>query len=135
MSESIIADKSTCFALNIIKLYKDLIFSRKEYVLSKQILRSGTAIGALVSESKFAQSEPDFIHKLSIALKEANETLYWLTLLHKSDFMKTETFDLLQKECNEIISILVSIIKTMKSKQISKKSKPTPNSYLLILIS
>ncbi len=81
MKESIIKQKSYLFAIRIVNLYKFLKEEKKEFVLSKQLLRSGTAIGALVSESKFAQSTADFINKASIALKEANETLYWLNLL------------------------------------------------------
>ncbi len=84
MKENIIKNKSFEFALRIIKLYKHLQ-SEKEYILSKQILRSGTSVGALVRESEHAQSTADFIHKLSIAQKEANESEYWLELLHQSD--------------------------------------------------
>jgi four helix bundle protein len=115
-NDSPIKSKSYAFALKIIKLYKHLE-EKKEFVLSKQILRSGTAIGALVSEAKFGQSDADFIHKMSIALKEANETNYWLNLLKDSNFIDEKTFNILSSEANELISLLVSIVKTMKAKK------------------
>ncbi|MEO6327779.1 MAG: four helix bundle protein [Ginsengibacter sp.] len=83
MKENIIKLKSFEFTLRIIKLYKYLIEVKKEFVLSKQLVRSGTAVGAMIRESEHAESKPDFIHKLSIALKEANETQYWIELLYK----------------------------------------------------
>jgi len=91
MKDNILTDKSYAFALRIIKLYKYLQ-NKKEFILSKQLLRSGTAVGALIRESKFAQSKPDFIHKLSIALKEANETSYWLSLLNDSNYIQEKHF-------------------------------------------
>jgi four helix bundle protein len=112
--ENIIANKSYNFALLIVKTYLFLSKEKHEFVLSKQLLRSGTAIGALVSESRFAQSKPDFIHKLHIAIKEANETRYWINLLHDSDFITTSMYDSLLPDIDEIISILSSIIKTSK---------------------
>ena len=88
---------------------------KKKFVLSKQLLRSGTAIGALVKESEHAQSKTDFINKLSIGLKEANETGYWLSLLKDSDFLESIAYDSIKKDCEEIIKILVAIIKTSKN--------------------
>jgi len=114
-----IKDKSYAFALRIITLYKYLE-DKKEFVLSKQILRSGTAIGALISEAKFGQSKADFIHKMNVALKEANETDYWLNLLKGSNFIDEMLFKSLHGDVNEIISILVSIVKTMKNKEEKK---------------
>ena len=116
MKSNTIKEKSYKFAVRIVKLYQYLIGEKKEYVLSKQILRSGTSIGALVHESKFAQSKKDFINKLSIALKEANETDYWLSLLFDTDYLTKEMYESIQPEIDEIIKILVSIIKTSKQK-------------------
>lgn len=111
MKESIVYEKSYAFALRIIGLYKYLKNEQKEFVLSKQLLRSGTAIGALVGEGKFAQSKADFINKMHIALKEANETKYWISLLKDSEYLSEKMYDSLFPE---IIAILVSIIKTSK---------------------
>ncbi|MDI6736869.1 MAG: four helix bundle protein, partial [bacterium] len=93
MKESVLKDKSYQFALEIIKLAQFLMSDKKEFVLSKQVLRSGTAIGALIREAEFGQSKSDFINKMSIALKEANETIYWLELLNESNFIKKPDFD------------------------------------------
>ncbi|MBO4778308.1 MAG: four helix bundle protein [Bacteroidales bacterium] len=112
--DNIIQTKTRDFALHIISLYKILIEEKKEYVLSKQLLRSGTSIGANVRESKNAQSRLDFINKLNIALKEADETDYWLDLLYTSKFINEEIFNNIQNELTEIIKILTSIIKTTK---------------------
>ena len=114
---SVISDKSLDFALRIIKAYKFLINEKQEYVLSKQILRSGTAIGALFREGEFAESKKDFIHKLSIALKEANETEYWLVLLKESDYISEESFCSIHTDCVELIKLLVSIIKSSKNSE------------------
>ena len=113
MNNSILADKSYDFALRIIKLYKYLQ-NKKEFILSKQLLRSGTAVGALIRESKFAQSKPDFINKLSIALKEANETSYWLSLLKDSNYIEEKHFTSIHNDSEELIKLLVSTIKTSK---------------------
>ncbi len=115
MNKNIIYIKSYEFALKIVKLNKKLTSEKKEFVLSKQLLRSGTAIAALVRESKFAQSKLDFINKMSIGLKEANETLYWLELLHDSEYIENEDFEIIHSDCNELVSIMVSIIKSTKS--------------------
>lgn len=89
--------------------------NKQEFILSKQILRSGTAIGALVRESEFAQSRSDFINKLSVALKEANETDYWLNLLKDSDYIANNSFDSIDSDCGELIALLISSIKTVKN--------------------
>lgn len=107
-------DKSYLFAIRIVKLSQNLHTEKKEFVLSRQILRSGTAIGALIREAEFAQSKPDFLHKMNIALKEANETAYWLSLLKDTDYLETKMFDSLHSDCKEMIAMLVSTVKTSK---------------------
>jgi four helix bundle protein len=94
------------FALRIVKAYKYLTRQQSEYVLSKQMLRSGTSIGAMMREAKFAQSRADFVNKASIALKEANETLYWIELLHDGEYIDDKTFMSIHNEADEITSIL-----------------------------
>ncbi len=125
--ENIVVKKSYSFALAIIQLYKQLIEKRK-YRLSKQVLRSGTSIGANINESISAQSKRDFVHKLSISLKEARETLYWLNLLKDSDFINDEIFNTLSQPCTEIIKLLSSIILTTKEKYFSTPNNRTRNS-------
>ncbi len=115
--KSILHIKSYNFAIRIVKLYSFLRDEQKEFVMSKQVLRSGTSIGALVRESEFAQSNADFINKLSIALKEANETDFWLSLLNDTSFLEQKLYDSLAADCNELVALLVSSIKTTKSKQ------------------
>ena len=112
--ESIIDRKSKAFALRIIKLYKHLKEVDKEFILSKQILRSGTSIGANAKERKNSQSKADFINKLSIALKEADETQYWLELLYESSIINENIFCSLNNDLKEIIAIITSSIKTAK---------------------
>ena len=114
MDDNVIYNKSYQFAIRIVKLSQYLTITKKEYVLSKQILRSGTSVGALVREAKYAQSKADFIHKLSISLKEANETDYWLDLLFDTDYLKRNMYNDIKKDINEIISLLVSIVKSSK---------------------
>ncbi|ADV47297.1 four helix bundle protein [Nitratifractor salsuginis] len=106
--------KSFHFAIRIVKLSKYLRETHQEYELAKQVIRSGTAIGALVREAKFAQSKPDFLHKLSIALKEAYETDYWLELLWKSDYLDDKMYQSIKPEITELLKILVSSTKTIK---------------------
>lgn len=113
---SIIKEKSESFALDIIETYKYLSSTQKEYVLSKQVLRSGTSIGANVCEAHRGQSKADFYAKLSISLKEAEETAYWLRLLYKSNYLDKERFDRMDAECEELIRILVAIQKRKESK-------------------
>lgn len=115
MSENIIVDKSFDFAVRIVNLNKYLYNEQKEYVLSKQLLRSGTSIGANVSEAERAQSKADFISKMSIALKEANETNYWLKLLYKTEYLNKSQYDSINTDINELISILIAICKTSNS--------------------
>lgn len=109
-----IKDKSMNFALRVVNLYKFLL-KQNEFVMSKQILRSGTSIGALVRESEHAESKIDFIHKLAIAQKEANESGYWLELLYKSDFIQEKMFQSINQDLQEIQKILSSIIITTKN--------------------
>ena len=110
----IVQNKSFDFSVRIVKLCKYLQSEHKDYILSKQLLRSGTSIGANISESQQAQSRPDFINKLNIALKEACETDYWLRLLHKTDFLTDEQFLSIFSDCQELERLLTTIIKTTK---------------------
>ena len=114
MKENIISRKSYMFALRVIKAYKYLCTDKKEFVLSKQLLRSGTAIGALVREAEHAQSKADFLNKMNIALKEANETEYWLSLLKDSDYVENNVYLSIQQDCSEIIKLLISIVRSTK---------------------
>lgn len=115
MGESVLKTKSYDFALRMIKLSRYLVAEKKEYVLSKQILRSGTSIGANIEEANQGQSKADFIHKLSIAHKEAFETNYWLRLLRDSEILEETLAASLLKDCEEIQRILTSSIKTSKN--------------------
>ena len=114
LKENVLREKSYSFALRIVKAYKYLIAEKKEFVLSKQLLRAGTSIGANVAEANQGQSRPDFISKLSIALKESVETEYWLNLLRDSDYLTSEQTASLLVDCRELIRILTSSIKTTK---------------------
>ena len=116
MKENVVKSKSYAFAIRVVKMYKFLIEQKKEFVLSKQFLRSGTAIGALIREAEQAESKADFIHKLSIALKEANETDYWISLLKDTEFLTQTEFDSILIDAQELIKLLVSIIKSSKTK-------------------
>jgi four helix bundle protein len=109
-----VRDKSFRFALRIVKLYQYLKDEKREYVLSKQVLRSGTAIGAMVRESQYAESKADFIHKLAIALKEANETEYWIELLFQSGYIEQKSYQSIHTDAAELLKLLTSIIKTTK---------------------
>ncbi len=112
--ENVIATKSFAFAIRIVKLYKLLSQDKREFILSKQLLRSGTAIGALVREAEHGQSKADFLSKMNIALKEANETEYWLLLLKDTDYLTEIEFQSIQKDCSEILRLLISIVKSTK---------------------
>ena len=112
-TESLIHAKSYAFALRIVQMNK-FLRERQEFVLSKQVMRSGTAIGALVRESEFAQSKADFVNKLNIALKEANETDYWLNLLKVSGYLSDKSFSSIETDCGELIALLISSIKTAR---------------------
>jgi four helix bundle protein len=114
-SKSIIADKTYAFALLVISIYKELK-TENEFILSRQILRSRTSIGVNVNEAISAESKKDFVHKLSISLKEARETKYWLSLLKDSNFIHQEMYDESNKKCEELIKILSSIILTTKQR-------------------
>ena len=121
--EWILKDRSYMFAVKIVRLAQFLQQEKKEFVLSKQVLKSGTSVGALIREAEFAQSDADFINKLSISLKEANEAAFWLSLLKDTDYIEENLYRSLFMDCDEIISMLVSSIKSMKNKKLS-----TPNS-------
>ena len=112
MIDSIIQDKSIKFAIRIVKLYKYLKEEKNEYVLSKQLVKSGTSVGANVSEAQRAQSKADFSAKMYIALKEAEESAYWILLLRESGFLTDKEFDSIGLDCEELIKILISITKT-----------------------
>lgn len=112
MKENIIVEKSKSFALRIIKLYMFLKDDKKEYILSKQLLRSGTSVGANIKEAIRGQSRKDFLSKMNIALKEISETEYWLELLHESNFLNKQQFESIYSDCQEIIKLLVSIVKS-----------------------
>lgn len=119
MSEkkSILKDKSFAFPLRTIKLYQYLSLDKKEFVLSKQVLRSGTSVGAMIREAQNAESTADFIHKLAVAQKECDETIYWLELLVQSGYLKEEEFKSIGKEACDILKIIRSAILTSKSKK------------------
>jgi four helix bundle protein len=119
---NVLKEKSFAFALRIVNAYKYLINEKKEFLLSKQLLRCGTSIGALVREAEYAQSIPDFVSKMSIALKEANETEYWLLLLKESDYIEEEVFVSILNDCQELLKLLVSTINTSK-KNLTKNAK------------
>ena len=123
MARSVVFELSKKFALRIIRLYVYLKDERKEYVMPKQIYRCGTSIGANIAESRFAQSDADYICKLSIALKEASETMYWLDLLHESDFISLKQYESLLNDVKTITGTLVNIINKIKTNNISNKSK------------
>ena len=112
--ENIIEDKSFRFAIRIVNLYKYLCRTKKEFLLSKQLLRAGTSIGANVAESQQAQSRADFISKLSIALKETSETKYWLRLLKATDYLTDEESRSIYADCIELEKLLVTILKSTK---------------------
>ncbi len=117
MRENIVKDKSFRFASLIVSTYKELTEKRKEFVMSKQLLRSGTAVGALIREAEYAESKADFLHKMYIALKEANETLYWIDLLFESKFLSKEQYNTVFPLAEELLKLLVSITKTSKMRQ------------------
>lgn len=114
--DNVVKDKSFRFAIRIVKLFQYLQSEKKEFVLSKQVLRSGTSVGAMIREVEHSESNKDFIHKMAVAQKEINETIYWLELLKETDYLTIDEFDSLNKEAIEIIKLLTSIIKTSKNK-------------------
>lgn len=116
MKKSILKEKSKTFALRVIRLYKYLCEEKKEHILSKQMLRSGTSIGANIAEAFYGQSGAGFVSKLSIAQKETSETMYWLELLHESDYLKHNEYDCVYSDAEELMKLLTSSIKTVKEK-------------------
>jgi TIGR02436 family protein len=126
MGNSILADKSFNFAIRIVNLYKYLSENKSEYVLSKQLLRSGTAIGALQSEGSYAESKVDFVHKYGIAQKECNETIYWLRLLHATNYINQKEFESLEFDAVELMKLISSSIITAK-KSLPPKLKSNAN--------
>lgn len=115
MKKNVIVEKSKTFALRIVKMYQYLTAEKKEFILSRQVLKSGTSIGANVREAIRGQTRADFYAKLNISLKEASETEYWLELLYEGGYIDKVQFDSIYTDCQEIISILVSITKTQKN--------------------
>lgn len=123
MKDNVLLDKSFAFAVRIVNLYKYLCDTKKEFTLSKQLLRSGTSIGANINESQDAQSTNDFISKLSISLKEARETKYWIELLKETDYLTNKEAESILEDLIELIKILVSIIKKTKENILNGKFK------------
>ena len=119
--KNILKEKSFALALRIIKLYKFLIENKKEYVLSKQILRSGTSVGAMIREAQNAESKMDFVHKLAIAQKECDESIYWMELLVQSDYISKEAFESVSAEAEEVLKMIKSAILTTKRNIATKK--------------
>ena len=115
MKNNIVKTKSFAFAIRIVKLYQFLVDNKKEFILSKQLLRSGTSVGAMIRESEHAESKADFKHKMAIAQKEINETIYWLELLSETGYLSKEQFESINKDAVEIIKLITSIIKSVKS--------------------
>ena len=122
MSENVVLIKSKAFAVRIVKLYQNLTDIKKEFVLSKQLLSSGTSIGANVREATQAQSRKDFVSKMSIALKEAAESEYWLELLHDTDYLTESEFSSIISDCIELNRLLISIVKTTNTPKQKDKS-------------
>lgn len=114
MSDSIVFDKSKKFAIRVVKLYNYLCDEKKEFVLSKQLLRSGTSIGANIAEANSAFRKKDFLAKMYIAFKECSESKYWLELLYETDYLTQSQFDSINADCTEIQKLLSSITKTLK---------------------
>ncbi|MFK8268380.1 four helix bundle protein [Capnocytophaga cynodegmi] len=118
MKENIIKEKSFAFAIRIVKLYQYLQDSKKEFVLSKQLLRIGTSVGAMVREAEHSESTNDFVHKLSVAQKEINEVLYWLELLFATEYINKTEYESINNDAVEIIKIITRILKTTKKKHL-----------------
>jgi four helix bundle protein len=115
MKENIVKNKSFGFAVRIVKLYQYLCEQKKEFVLSKQLLRSGTSLGAMIREAEHAESKLDFKHKMAISQKEINETIYWLELLKTTDYLTREQFESINADAAEVIKLITTIIKTTKA--------------------
>ena len=114
MNENVIKNKTFAFAVRIVKLYKYMCDEKREFTLSKQLLRSGTSVGAMVREAECAETTKDFLHKLAIAQKEINETIYWLALLKETDYLESHYYQSINVDAIEIIKILTSIIRSTK---------------------
>ena len=121
MKDNIIKKLSFNFAVRVVNLNKYLSLHKNEFVLSKQLLRSGTSVGAMIWEAEHAESKFDFKHKMSIAQKEINETIYWLELLKETEYLTNDEFQSLEKDAVEIIKLITAIIKTTKSNMLDKK--------------
>ena len=115
MKENVVKRKSFAFAVRIVKLYQFLVETKKEFVLSKQLLRSGPSVGAMVREAEHGETKPDFIHKMAIAQKEINETLYWLELLAETNYLTKEQFESINADAEELIKLVTAIIKSTKA--------------------
>ncbi|MDN3203781.1 four helix bundle protein [Algoriphagus sediminis] len=115
MRENVVKNKSLEFAVRVVKLYQFLCDQKKEFVLSKQLLRSGTSVGAMVREAEHAETKKDFNHKMGIAQKEINETIYWLELLHQTDYLTPSEFESMKADAVEIIKIITAILKSSKT--------------------
>lgn len=116
MSKSLTRDKARYFAIRIIKLYKYLSDDKKEFVMAKQLLRSGTSIGANLAESEYAVSDADYLNKMGIALKEASESAYWLDLLFKTNYLTEKEFNDINNDCTELLKMLTTSVKSVKQK-------------------
>lgn len=116
MKENILKTKSFGFAVRIVNLYKYLKKNHSEFILSQQIVRSGTAIGALIREAEHGESLKDFAHKLNISLKEANEAKYWLDILFATDFINRKMYESINKDCEELLKLLIASLKTTKKR-------------------
>ena len=127
---NVVQEKSFDFAVRIVNLYRYLCDEKKEYVLSKQLLRSGTSIGANVEEALQAQSKRDFLSKANISLKEANETLYWIRLLHAAGYTNDKQTESITADCREVIALLTSIVKTTKINLENEKRNEKRNGKL-----
>jgi len=115
MRENVLKKKSFDFALRIVKMYKYLQDEKKEFIMSKQLMRSGTSVSAMIREAEFAESKTDFVHKMAIAQKEINETIYWLELLTASEYITIQQFESINLDAVEIIKLITSSIKTVKN--------------------
>lgn len=115
MRDNIVKNKSFDFAVRVVKLYQFLCEQKKEFVLSKQLLRSGTSVGAMVREAEHAETKNDFKHKMGIAQKEINETIYWLELLKETDYLTPEQFESINNDAVQIIKLITAILKSAKS--------------------
>lgn len=120
MKNNVVKDKSFDFAIRIVRLYQYLNSNKKEFILSKQLLRSGTSIGAMIREAEHAESKNDFIHKFAIAQKEANEVVYWLELLKATDYLNEKEFENIYNNAIEILKLITSILKTSKNQLVPK---------------